>query len=235
MAINLILLGFLLALLIKFLSLCIRHNISGYANASGKGFFKTVFNKGYSGEFLIFMILKHFSGHKKILTNLYIPKNDGTTTEIDLVLINQSGIFVIESKNYSGKIYGDEKDKMWEQRFKARIGYKFFNPIWQNKGHISALKGVLQKADRNLVHSYIVFGKRCEFRRLIITSPGIMVVKTDTLFPALKKDMREKGFVLSDRNIDKIFNSLKVYAHATKETKERHVFDIINKNSASAK
>ena len=43
----------------------------------------------------------------KILRNVYIPKDNGETTEIDVVYITQKGIFVIESKNYSGWIFGD--------------------------------------------------------------------------------------------------------------------------------
>ena len=47
----------------------------------------------------------------KILRNVYIPKDNGETTEIDIVYITQKGIFVIESKNYSGWIFGNEKDQ----------------------------------------------------------------------------------------------------------------------------
>ena len=47
------------------------------------------------------------------LRNLYVPKENGETTEIDLVYITQKGVFVIESKNYSGWIFGNEKDQYW--------------------------------------------------------------------------------------------------------------------------
>ena len=38
----------------------------------------------------------------KILRNVYVPKENGETSEIDVLYITQKGIFVIESKNYSG-------------------------------------------------------------------------------------------------------------------------------------
>lgn len=47
------------------------------------------------------------------LKNIYIPKDDGETSEIDLVYITQKGIFVIESKNYSGWIFGNLCSQYW--------------------------------------------------------------------------------------------------------------------------
>lgn len=54
------------------------------------------------------------------MTNLYIPKRDGTITEIDLIMLSQTGIYVFESKNYSGWIFGDEKSKKWMQTLKNK-------------------------------------------------------------------------------------------------------------------
>ena len=49
----------------------------------------------------------------KVLQNIYIPQNDEGTTEIDLLYLTQKRIFVIESKNYSGYIFGNEKYSKW--------------------------------------------------------------------------------------------------------------------------
>lgn len=58
--------------------------------------------------------LVRFLGRKgKILRNIYVPKDNGETSEIDLVYITQKGIFVFESKNYSGWIFGDGKSMYW--------------------------------------------------------------------------------------------------------------------------
>ena len=50
---------------------------------------------------------------EKILRNIYIPKDDGSTSEIDVLYISRKGIFVFESKNYSGWIFGKESDQYW--------------------------------------------------------------------------------------------------------------------------
>ncbi len=49
----------------------------------------------------------------RILRNIYVPTDDGRTTEIDVLLITQKGIVVFESKNYSGWIFGNEADSQW--------------------------------------------------------------------------------------------------------------------------
>ena len=55
------------------------------------------------------------------MANLYIPKGDGTTIEIDLLLVDTTSIYVIESKNSSGWIFGDEKSKNWVSASLAAI------------------------------------------------------------------------------------------------------------------
>jgi hypothetical protein len=54
-------------------------------------------------------------------------------------MISTKGIFVFESKNYSGWIFGSEKNRYWTQTLPKNSKNKFFNPIWQNKAHIKAL------------------------------------------------------------------------------------------------
>jgi hypothetical protein len=76
----------------------------------------TIFDKGRNGEYQIYKRLRnHENKGGKFLFNCYLPKENGETTEIDVLLINKNGIFVFESKNYSGWIFGDEKSKNWTQ------------------------------------------------------------------------------------------------------------------------
>lgn len=101
-----------------------------------------------------------FGRHGKVLRNVYIPKDDGTTSEIDLVFITQKGIFVIESKNYSGWIFGNEKDNSWTVSMVGGKKYKFYNPIKQNRKHIKWLYNYIQMDIPTF--SMIVFSDRCE-------------------------------------------------------------------------
>ncbi|MCI8554207.1 MAG: NERD domain-containing protein [Clostridiales bacterium] len=78
--------------------------------------------KGYYGEYLVFCELyKQISGNCKILMNLDIPTRNGKTTEVDLLLIHETGIYVFEIKHYQGTIYGKDTDNTWTQYFNLSI------------------------------------------------------------------------------------------------------------------
>ena len=75
--------------------------------------------------------------------DLYLPRPDGQgTTQIDHVVVSPFGIFVIETKNFRGWIFGSEKQPQWTQRI-HRQKNRFQNPIHQNELHVRALAGVL--------------------------------------------------------------------------------------------
>ena len=128
---------------LKLVSLRVKYNKSQYQHISGNKFLKTIYDKGNYGEFLTFCMLEKM-GESNILTNIYLLQKDSTTTEVDLLIVNATGIYVFESKNYSGWIFGDEKSKMWTQSLKGGRKNKLINPIWQNR-HISVWMNNLEK------------------------------------------------------------------------------------------
>ena len=72
--------------------------------------------KGYYGEYLVFCKLyQSVPGQCKILMNLNIPVFGGSSTEIDLLMIHESGLYVFEIKHYKGTIYGKLTDNTWTQ------------------------------------------------------------------------------------------------------------------------
>ncbi len=100
--------------------------------------------------------------HYHLLNNLTIPFRDGTT-QIDHVLISTKGIFVIETKNYSGWIFGEEKSKQWTQTM-YRIKRRFQNPIHQNYLHVKAIEQLFDFLPKEHIHSLVVFMGRGEFK-----------------------------------------------------------------------
>ena len=51
------------------------------------------------------------------LNNITLPLANGGSTQIDHIIVSVHGIFVIETKNYKGWIYGNEKQRQWTQVF----------------------------------------------------------------------------------------------------------------------
>lgn len=72
--------------------------------------------------------------HKQI-NNLTLVDESGKSHQIDHVEIRENGIFCIETKNYSGWIFGNENQQMWTQTL-YNEKHQFYNPIKQNRSHI---------------------------------------------------------------------------------------------------
>lgn len=89
-----------------------------------------------------------------IVSNILLKKSNGKTTQIDHVIISNYGIFVIESKSYSGTIIGNQYDAEWKQQINGKT-YNIYNPIRQNYGHVKTLQEELS-LDIKLFESIIV-------------------------------------------------------------------------------
>ena len=98
----------------------------------------------------------------KVLNDLLLPTPKGTT-QIDHVVVSNYGIFVIESKNVSGAIYGSERDKNWTICL-GPSKKPLYNPLRQNAAHIKALVAATGLPER-LFHSLVFFwSDNCTFK-----------------------------------------------------------------------
>ena len=107
----------------------------------------------------IYTACKYDKRYYRILRNVYIPKRNGEFSEIDVLLLHETGVYVFESKNLSGSIYGDADKPHW-LRYRKN-GEKDFipNPIKQNEAHINYLRDFLKQDKYKFrVFSLIVFG-----------------------------------------------------------------------------
>ena len=120
--------------------------------------------KGIAGEFVVNVALKFGldSGTYKLLKNTIISDQDGGTTQIDHVVISPFGIFVIETKNMKGWIFGDRNSAVWTQQiFKSKN--KFQNPFFQNHKHVKCLAELID-IDEKYFNHVIAFVGDCEIK-----------------------------------------------------------------------
>lgn len=82
--------------------------------------------------------------HRNI-NNLILLDDNGKSHQIDHVEIRKNGIFCIETKNYSGLIFGGENQDKWTQCLYTGEKHQFINPLKQNKSHIYHINKVLDK------------------------------------------------------------------------------------------
>lgn len=106
---------------------------------------RTPMGRGRIGEFKVKMIIgKSKKGYRYVINDLRIRSYDGKTSQIDHVVIQANGVFVIETKNYSGRIYGNDQQVEWTQVLQyGKVKNKFYNPIKQNKTHIYRMNQIL--------------------------------------------------------------------------------------------
>lgn len=200
-----------------------------------------VSNKGRYGEYLIYNRLLYMENSGgRFLFNIYIPKGDNETTEIDLLLICSSGLFVFESKNYSGWIFGNEAHDYWTQVLpkgrECSHKERFYNPIKQNASHIKYLKHVVGE---NLhIRSIIVFSDRCILKDITLHSKDISVINQYEVISVVKTVCRQMPReLLGHAQINDIYNKLLPYTQVNPAAKERHakLIDLFPKNTSSLK
>lgn len=138
---------------------------SGYRSKSGNGFFKTYFDKGNYGEFLLYRKILSRFGKENVYTNLYLEGENTDLTEIDVLAISKEGIFVFEMKNYSGWIYGSEKDEQWTQAFNRNSKFRFYNPLRQNYAHTKATEKYLNINESDII-PVVVFSNHSKLKKI---------------------------------------------------------------------
>lgn len=194
-------------------------------------------DSGKLGEYLIYKKLKVFEKEgAKFLFNAYIPKENNETTEIDVLMICRKGLFVFESKNYSGWIFGNEKQKNWYQTLPKGKGQShkesFYNPILQNRSHIDHLNQFLNKAFP--IHSIIVFSERCTLKGVDIQSDDIKVINRYDVFSVISKILSDTPCeVLSESDVIELYQLLYPCTQVDEITKTQHIENIQQHNQQS--
>ena len=178
--------------------------------------------KGLIGEDLIADILyETVPGEFQVFRNLYVPYR-GATTELDIVMVHETGIFVFESKNYRGWIYGSMGDLNWTQMFPNRRTRPFYNPVRQNRTHIKALSQYLDIPSR-FFRSCIVFSDECELRKVPETSALTVITQTSELEERLQHSISALPSAFRPEEIRDISERLLPLTDADSSVKEKHI------------
>ena len=194
--------------------------------------FKQTYSSTQLGEFgeqgVIEKLRKFEKQGGRILSNLYIPKPNEETTEIDVVFIHPRGFFVIESKNYNGWIFGSEKNQYWTQTLPVGEGRKshkekFYNPLKQNDHHIKHLKRVL--SEDIPMWSLVVFSDECSFKSVNVPSnQSHKLIQLHQLETTIRVIIDEQNKVLfSGDDIDWMYEELNNFMDVDDKIKVSHI------------
>jgi hypothetical protein len=170
--------------------------------------------KGWLGELKTSLKMKISLNRRKYsqFDSTILPSSNGTT-QIDHILISKFGIFLIETKNTSGWIFGSEKDIKWTQVLFGHK-YKFQNPLRQTYRQRRILAEFLSISE-SLIHPVIYFNGECK-----IKTPLPLNVITSNLTNYIKGFTETK---LSKEEISRVKILMENYKNHTSLTSMDHI------------
>ena len=112
---------------------------SGSAVKEKQGFFSSVFNYRGQAEFLgergerrVSAYLEDLPCEDYRVYNDLLIRDGNYTTQVDHVIISRYGVFVLETKNVHGKVYGSGNSEYWKQ-YLPDFGYRRFGFTQEHK------------------------------------------------------------------------------------------------------
>lgn len=182
---------------------------------------KTAWFKGVLGELVvnIFITLSLDKNKYHLMKNVTLPTGEGST-QIDHVIISEFGIFVIETKNMKGWIFGSEHQKQWTQTI-FKHSSKFQNPLHQNYKHVKVLSSCLE-VNENTLFSVIAFVGSSAFKTAMpenVTNAGGLVRYIKSKKEPVLSKFEIKNIVLKIE-MGRLVPSIKVHRAHVKHVKE---------------
>jgi len=193
---------------------------------------------GAAGEFLAYMEIAGLPAPRRILRNLLVATSPAQSsdevedTEIDLLIIHTSGIYILEIKDYAGWIFGSSKDKYWTQSVRGSRGntvrYQRRNPLKQNYCHKLALKQALSMFGDVPLHPIVAFGDQCEFKKLDLWTNDIVVHLSD-LPETVARIAKSHGNRLSAGDVEMLYDCLRPLSAPSPRRRKEHIQTVEDK------
>lgn len=168
-------------------------------------------------KYEVWKILQSQKIYKKILLNCYIPKSNKKVTKIDIIMINNFGIYVFECVSRAGFIVASDNDSKWYQILGKNDKYLFNSPVIKNKNNISDLNNIV-KLNSNIYKSFVIFDNNCSLNKSQFSNKNLFVCYKKNLHNIFKSFDFSK-IILSNDEIDNLYDSLRIYMHTNKKIK----------------
>lgn len=151
-------------------------------------------------------------------------KTKSGSTELDHVVVSPYGIFVLETKNYSGTVVGDENSKNWKHYDRSGKERSFYSPIKQNQGHIGTLKRAI-KLGEHLFVPIVVFSGSAELK----VNSETPVVELKNLSKTIKS-YKKKNFTQDE--VKAIVKDIKSHNMDSMMARKQHVKHVKSKQNS---
>jgi len=176
-------------------------------------------------------------GEKKTQLNMWLWLNDkiytrfhdvifpysNGTSQIDHILISRFGVFIVETKNKTGWIFGAEKQDNWTQVVWGKK-YQFQNPlkqVYRQKKVLSQFLGI----DERYVHTVVYFSGDAKFKTAM---PG-NVLRAG--LSSYVKDFRDEIF--SEEEISKFIVKIQDHILNSNQSTSDHVRSLRDRHNST--
>lgn len=176
--------------------------------------------KGKRGEERVTEVLNEYvTKHGGYVVNDVILPYGSRTQQIDHVLFASTGIFVIETKNWGGMIFGSDQKEVWSQVMGINriVKHEQRNPVKQNEIHIKAVANIVR--DKSIVYKNLVVFTRDNVGKIYSKH----CIGVSDLLGYLEA-FRDKKF--TNEQLIKIYKRVKFYKDQPVATMEEHVRNI---------
>lgn len=177
--------------------------------------------RGQRGEARTSEILQQYATEVGgfVIDDVILPYGKGTQ-QIDHILFAPAGVFVVETKNWGGWIYGKDEDQYWTQTIGInRIQkHQHYNPVKQNHVHIKAVKVHTKEYDKGKFYNMIVF-----FKNNTEHINSQHVVGSSELLDCLRS-FKEKRYTLAHLKV--MYDRIYYYIEHPVTTHDQHVQSI---------
>ena len=174
--------------------------------------------KGRIGEAKVNRVLKGLSKKYggRFIHNVIVQGDDEKTSQIDHVYVCSRGVFVIETKNYAGRIYGTQNQKQWTQVLAyGHSKNKLYNPVMQNYTHIRRLSEA--------------FPERIDMVSVVVFVRGnIDFIESENVYDlrGLKRLVKRSPSIYSESQVESIGSAIQSYKDNPVATAKEHVHQI---------
>ena len=184
-------------------------------------------NAGKVGEKVVSWKLNWLSKEYVILNDIMLSTQYGTT-QVDHIVVSPYGIFVIETKNYKGYIFGHENSKDWKQSLVGKRTiwgwtskqHPFRNPILQNQAHCKAIQRLFPELENYQIIPIVVFSDNAV---LNITATNHLVINWCRLRSTINQYNLPR---ISAEQVQNIVSRLRSANITGEKAREQHVASV---------
>lgn len=183
-------------------------------------------------------IIRGWFGEKKATANMWLSLNDHTyqrfhdmyvptlngTAQIDHLVISKFGLFIVETKNHKGWIFGDVRASQWTQTL-YKNKYRFQNPLRQTYRQKKALAAYFN-IDESYIETIVYFVGDCKIKTQLPSN-----VLTGGLGRYIKGF---KTVLLSEQEFDALVIKVRHHHKSSSITSRQHVEALRKRHNSTA-